>query len=374
MNDFSSAPQPTCTFPQLAPHSSTLRQMARPSRGAASPLNPSRCHQGAPCFPGSKSPRGVPSQSRGGDTEMLERILQKPKLVVVEEPKERGMRFRYECEGRSAGSILGASSTETNKTQPAVEVDFTPFLIPSFTGNGVGGGVTPYRASNHGCFHAQRLHSRGGGGETCGSVGVSELESTRKPLVRRCQTQVLLSNGCSTPTPLQLINNTRPQSEQQMSQITLSPQTAMIFSTFLRIYLPFSGWDHLANQLTCLAFFCLVSQIQGPIDHLKKVTLTVSLVTKDPPHRPHPHCLVGKDCPEGSGICLVIINPHSNRRHRCRPMSSTRLRLTFGRRFTLLLFFLSLQLRQSWNSVCAEERTGHVPAEEAKPKHRPLSE
>lgn len=42
--------------------------------------------------------------------------------MVVEEPKERGMRFRYECEGRSAGSILGASSTETNKTQPAIEV------------------------------------------------------------------------------------------------------------------------------------------------------------------------------------------------------------------------------------------------------------
>lgn len=54
---------------------------------------------------------------------MLERLLQKPKLVVVEEPKERGMRFRYECEGRSAGSILGASSTETNKTQPTVEVN-----------------------------------------------------------------------------------------------------------------------------------------------------------------------------------------------------------------------------------------------------------
>lgn len=56
------------------------------------------------------------------DTEMLERILDKPKLVVVEEPKDRGMRFRYECEGRSAGSILGASSTDTNKTQPAIEV------------------------------------------------------------------------------------------------------------------------------------------------------------------------------------------------------------------------------------------------------------
>lgn len=197
---------------------------------------------------------------------------------------------------------------------------------------GWGGGCTPYRASNHSCFHTQcstRLHSRGGGGEACGSVGVSELESTHKPLVRRCQTWVLLSNGCSTPTLLHLINNTRPQSEPQMSQITLSPQTAIIFSTFLRIYLPFSGWNHLANQLTCqdLVFFCLVSQIQGPIDHLKKVTVTVSLVTKDPPHRPHPHCLVGKDCPEGSGICMVIINPQSNRRHRCCPMSSTRLRL-----------------------------------------------
>lgn len=107
---------------------------------------------------------------------MLERILNKPKLVVVEEPKERGMRFRYECEGRSAGSIMGASSTETNKSQPAIE-------------------------------------------------------------------------------------------------------------------------------------------IQGPIDHLKRVTVTVSLVTKDPPHRPHPHCLVGKDCPNGSGICMVTLNPHNNRRH-----------------------------------------------------------
>uniref|UniRef100_A0A3Q3X358 RHD domain-containing protein n=1 Tax=Mola mola TaxID=94237 RepID=A0A3Q3X358_MOLML len=89
------------------------------------------------------------------------------------QPKERGMRFRYECEGRSAGSILGASSTETNKTQPAIEV--------------------------------------------------------------RC----CLSNA----------------------------------------------------------------------------NFTVSLVTKDPPHRPHPHCLVGKDCPNGSGICVVTINPNNNRRH-----------------------------------------------------------
>ncbi|XP_056612371.1 transcription factor RelB [Triplophysa dalaica] len=107
-------------------------------------------------------------------TEHLESFLEKPELVVVEQPKERGMRFRYECEGRSAGSILGASSTDVNKSLPAIE-------------------------------------------------------------------------------------------------------------------------------------------IQGPIDNIKKVTVTVSLVTKDIPYRPHPHCLVGKDCSDG--ICVIHINPQSSRKH-----------------------------------------------------------
>ncbi|XP_077398212.1 putative transcription factor p65 homolog isoform X2 [Festucalex cinctus] len=133
--------------------------------------------RGTPCALTSKpsATSAVASKGRSG-VEMLERSLEKPKLVVVEQPKERGMRFRYECEGRSAGSILGASGSESNKTQPAIE-------------------------------------------------------------------------------------------------------------------------------------------IQGSTEALKKVTVTVSLVSKDPPHRPHPHCLVGKDCPTGSGICVVTLNPHSNRRH-----------------------------------------------------------
>ncbi|XP_042342971.1 transcription factor RelB homolog isoform X2 [Plectropomus leopardus] len=168
--------QPACTFPQPQQQSCTSREMAHPSRGALSPAGSSRRGRASSCSLTSKGSVGVSPQNCGGDTDMLECALNKPKLVVVEEPKERGMRFRYECEGRSAGSILGASSTETNKSQPAIE-------------------------------------------------------------------------------------------------------------------------------------------IQGTIDHLKKVKVTVSLVTKDPPHRPHPHCLVGKDCPNGSGICVVTINPHSNRRH-----------------------------------------------------------
>ncbi|XP_041661291.1 transcription factor RelB isoform X2 [Cheilinus undulatus] len=164
--------QPPCSFPQPLPQSCSSREMAHSSRGGSY----SRRGRDQSFLQGSRGSSCISSPNRRPDTEMLERILDKPKLVVVEEPKERGMRFRYECEGRSAGSILGASSTETNKTQPAIE-------------------------------------------------------------------------------------------------------------------------------------------IQGPIDQLKKVTVTASLVTKDPPHRPHPHCLVGKDCPNGTGICVVTLNPHSSRRH-----------------------------------------------------------
>ncbi|XP_041796534.1 transcription factor p65 isoform X2 [Chelmon rostratus] len=194
--------QPTCTFPQPLQQSCTSREMAHPSRGNVSAAGSSRRGRGSSCLLTSKNSGGVSAQNRVGDTEMLERILQKPKLVVVEEPKERGMRFRYECEGRSAGSILGTSSTETNKTQPAIE-------------------------------------------------------------------------------------------------------------------------------------------IQGPIDRIKRVTVTVSLVTKDLPHRPHPHCLVGKDCPNGSGICVVTLNPHTNRRH-----SFANLGIQCVRRKEL---DISLQKRRSQN-------------------------
>ncbi|XP_068601197.1 transcription factor RelB isoform X2 [Brachionichthys hirsutus] len=176
--------------------------MAHPLQGDASPSGSSHRVRGSSCLPVSTSSGGVSSQNRVGDTDALECLLQKPKLVLVEEPKERGMRFRYECEGRSAGSILGASSTETNKTQPAIE-------------------------------------------------------------------------------------------------------------------------------------------IQGPIDQLKRVTVTVSLVTKDPPHRPHPHCLVGKDCPNGSGICIVTVNPHNNRHH-----SFANLGIQCVRRKEL---DMSLQRRRSQN-------------------------
>ncbi|XP_069036475.1 transcription factor p65, partial [Lepisosteus oculatus] len=45
-----------------------------------------------------------------------------PFIEIIEQPKQRGMRFRYKCEGRSAGSIPGEKSNDTTKTHPAIKI------------------------------------------------------------------------------------------------------------------------------------------------------------------------------------------------------------------------------------------------------------
>lgn len=46
-----------------------------------------------------------------------------PFVEIIEQPKQRGMRFRYKCEGRSAGSIPGERSTDITKTHPTIKVN-----------------------------------------------------------------------------------------------------------------------------------------------------------------------------------------------------------------------------------------------------------
>ncbi|XP_075059961.1 proto-oncogene c-Rel [Mixophyes fleayi] len=46
----------------------------------------------------------------------------KPYIEIFEQPRQRGMRFRYKCEGRSAGSILGERSTENNRSYPSIQL------------------------------------------------------------------------------------------------------------------------------------------------------------------------------------------------------------------------------------------------------------
>ncbi|RWS29859.1 embryonic polarity protein dorsal-like protein [Leptotrombidium deliense] len=43
-------------------------------------------------------------------------------VKIVEQPAKCALRFRYECEGRSAGSIPGQNSSQDNKTYPTIQV------------------------------------------------------------------------------------------------------------------------------------------------------------------------------------------------------------------------------------------------------------
>lgn len=49
-------------------------------------------------------------------------LMAEPHIQIFEQPKQRGMRFRYKCEGRSAGSIPGEHSSDNNRTYPSVQI------------------------------------------------------------------------------------------------------------------------------------------------------------------------------------------------------------------------------------------------------------
>lgn len=81
----------------------------------------SKPRTGKPASMTRQGSRGQQAQGAGG-----------PCVEIVEQPRARGLRFRYECEGRSAGSIPGESSTAEKKTFPTIKVCGYSFcLYPS---------------------------------------------------------------------------------------------------------------------------------------------------------------------------------------------------------------------------------------------------
>ncbi|XP_029020697.1 nuclear factor NF-kappa-B p105 subunit [Betta splendens] len=50
------------------------------------------------------------------------RTVDGPYLQILEQPKQRGFRFRYGCEGPSHGGLPGASSEKNRKTYPTVKI------------------------------------------------------------------------------------------------------------------------------------------------------------------------------------------------------------------------------------------------------------
>uniref|UniRef100_H3CAH8 Nuclear factor kappa B subunit 1 n=1 Tax=Tetraodon nigroviridis TaxID=99883 RepID=H3CAH8_TETNG len=57
------------------------------------------------------------------DLPMLDAPLDGPFLQIVEQPKQRGFRFRYGCEGPSHGGLPGASSEKNRNTYPTINVN-----------------------------------------------------------------------------------------------------------------------------------------------------------------------------------------------------------------------------------------------------------
>lgn len=55
-------------------------------------------------------------------TSANKKIAKKAYVKIVEQPASKALRFRYECEGRSAGSIPGVNSTPEMKTFPTIEI------------------------------------------------------------------------------------------------------------------------------------------------------------------------------------------------------------------------------------------------------------
>lgn len=60
--------------------------------------------------------------SHPSNHQLLCSAVAEPQIQIFEQPKQRGMRFRYKCEGRSAGSIPGENSSDNNRTYPSVQV------------------------------------------------------------------------------------------------------------------------------------------------------------------------------------------------------------------------------------------------------------
>jgi hypothetical protein len=54
---------------------------------------------------------------------LTNQLRRQAKVIITEQPASKALRFRYECEGRSAGSIPGVNSTPENKTFPSIRIE-----------------------------------------------------------------------------------------------------------------------------------------------------------------------------------------------------------------------------------------------------------
>jgi c-Rel proto-oncogene protein len=73
--------------------------------------------------PSNHSPiNGVPSNMPSSSNHQQQQQQDTPYVAILEQPATKALRFRYECEGRAAGSVPGVNSTTDNKTYPTIQI------------------------------------------------------------------------------------------------------------------------------------------------------------------------------------------------------------------------------------------------------------
>lgn len=68
------------------------------------------------------NPQPQPNTSSAANGNSSSSIRRSAFVKITEQPASKALRFRYECEGRSAGSIPGVLSSPENKTFPSIQV------------------------------------------------------------------------------------------------------------------------------------------------------------------------------------------------------------------------------------------------------------
>jgi len=64
----------------------------------------------------------LPNDANYGAQPQYNHLTSSVQVQIVEQPTPNKLRFRYECEGRAAGALTGASSTNENRTFPSIKV------------------------------------------------------------------------------------------------------------------------------------------------------------------------------------------------------------------------------------------------------------
>ncbi|KFB39849.1 Dorsal isoform 1-B [Anopheles sinensis] len=107
----------------VAPPTITVSLPQEPPLSPPSPtLPPKPQPRSIQSNPSSACPSPVQVIGKDQETMTLVAATQRPYVEITEQPHPKALRFRYECEGRSAGSIPGIHSTNDHKTYPSIQI------------------------------------------------------------------------------------------------------------------------------------------------------------------------------------------------------------------------------------------------------------